>query len=149
MTLPAMTECRLWASFDIDESTGCWVWKRARTTAGYGHFHELGRYAQAHRAVYERLCGPIPNGLTLDHLCRNRACVNPAHLEPVTLRENILRGVGATAQQAQKTHCKWGHPFSPTNTAVLTRRFRRVCRECHRRLDRAYKTRRSEAQRAA
>lgn len=83
---------RLTASYVI-EATGCWRWTKALTTVGYGHFHYAGRYYQAHRLMYGLVKGPT-KAATIDHLCRNRWCVNPAHLEPVTHRENIRRGQG-------------------------------------------------------
>lgn len=86
--------------------------------------------AKAHRVAFELIRGCIPNGLVLDHLCRNRGCVNPDHLEPVTFRENIMRGVGYTAQQARKTHCRHGHEFTVENTYVW--RGGRICRTCRR-----------------
>ena len=88
--------------------------------------------------AYRAMVGEIPGGLVLDHLCRNVLCVNPSHLEPVTNRENILRGVGITAQNAQKTQCKWGHPFSGENLFVRPDG-ERMCRACMRRRDREKK----------
>jgi hypothetical protein len=78
--------------YRIDEATGCWVWLRAKNAYGYGVLRPSRIQFQAHRVVYERHRGPIPEGLELDHLCRNTLCVNPAHLEPVTHAENIRRG---------------------------------------------------------
>jgi hypothetical protein len=107
----------------------CWPWPGALATGGYGTCQLEGRQVRAHRAAYQLTHGAIPKGLVLDHLCRNRACCNPAHLEPVTIRENNLRGVGVTSTNVAKTHCPQGHPYSGDN---LFRRFRQSgwTREC-------------------
>lgn len=111
---------------------GCWAWIGSRATGGYGSIWRDGRNVHAHRAVYELLVGPIPDGLHIDHLCRNRNCVNPDHLEPVTLVENILRGEGIMALNARKTHCMHGHPFTEENTHWRARdgKLWRSCRTC-------------------
>lgn len=114
----------------IDETTGCWVWQAAFTT-GYAWFNVDGTPQLGHRVAYEMLVGPIPEWLTLDHLCRNRACVNPEHLEPVTLAENKRRGESPAAINARKTHCPQGHPYDEENTHVTTEGYR-DCRTCAR-----------------
>ena len=111
----------------IDER-GCWVWQGALTD-GYARGRVAGRTVGLHRAEYEHVHGPIPDGMQLDHLCRNRACLNPTHLEPVTQRENILRGEGVAATQARRTHCVRGHDLS---NARITKKGYRVCRACKR-----------------
>lgn len=111
-------------------ATDCWPWASVRRD-GYGRAYLDGRHQLAHRAVYERLVGPVPEGKELDHLCRNRRCVNPAHLEPVTRRVNVLRGVSPAALAAQQTHCLNGHPFVEGSFFARPGRNERICRECH------------------
>lgn len=115
--------------------SGCIEWLAGDNGVGYGLFYigegTAGR-AYAHRWSYEYHVGPIPDGLHLDHLCRNRRCVNPEHLEPVTLRENLLRGVSPAARNAQKTHCPAGHPLAGANVYRNPTKNERRCRECMR-----------------
>jgi hypothetical protein len=101
------------------------------TRLGYGRVLVSGKMRSAHRVAYELAIGPIPDGLTIDHLCRNPGCVNPIHLEPVTIRVNILRGSMPAADNARKTHCKNGHPFEGDNLSVLSAGRRRRCRTCY------------------
>jgi HNH endonuclease len=121
--------------------TECWEWTGSRNHAGYGVIWyggspaDGGRGYRAHRVAYELFVGPIPDGLSLDHLCRVKHCVNPEHLEPVTQRENIMRSpVAVAALQAARTHCIHGHPFAGDNLRIYTRRkgVERVCRTCER-----------------
>jgi hypothetical protein len=118
---------RFLSKVQLTES-GCWEF-RGSPDNGYGRFWSAGRTLLAHRYAWELLVGPIPEDLQLDHLCRNRLCVSPAHLEPVTIRENVLRGVGVTAENAVKTHCTHGHEFTPENTQVR-KNGSRACRTC-------------------
>lgn len=113
------------------EVDDCWLWTGTVDTPGYGRVQINRRKIGAHRVAYEALVGPIPEGLDLDHLCRNRLCVNPAHLEPVTRRENLLRGNTVPAQRAARTHCPAGHEYTPENTYYSARN-QRNCKECNR-----------------
>ncbi len=95
----------------IDRSGDCWLWTGAKANTGYGQLRIDNKPLLSHRVVYEQIVGPIPEGLSLDHLCRVPACCNPAHLEPVTHLENCHRGL----QGALKTHCANGHPWTEEN----------------------------------
>ena len=111
--------------------TGCIEWTGSKNDKGYGTFYDgLGSSVMAHRWSYENLVGPIPAGRYLDHLCRNRACVNPSHPEPVTQRENLLRGSTIPAANATKTHCPSGHPYSGGNLYTPPGTNSRLCRAC-------------------
>ena len=109
--------------------SGCWEWtSKVQHRDGYGVARLGHKEISAHRLSYALFVGPLIEGLTIDHLCRNRICVNPEHLEQVTRKENTLRGNGITAQQARKTECKWGHAFDEENTVL--RKDGRACRKC-------------------
>ncbi|QIS06795.1 HNH endonuclease [Nocardia brasiliensis] len=105
----------------------CWDW-RASTYRGYAEFWYDGRMRRGYRVAYTALIGPVPAGLVLDHRCRNRRCCNPSHLEPVTSRENTLRGSGPTAINARKRACARGHRYTTANT--YRRGGYRYCRQC-------------------
>ena len=94
--------------------TGCWIWQGAVTKAGYAEAFVGGKVRYVHRVVYESQVRDIEPMMTLDHLCRVRNCINPDHLEPVTLKENVLRGASRAAQAARRNHCAQGHPYGPT-----------------------------------
>jgi len=135
---------RFWDKVVTESVTDCWLWSGARNPKGYGHFGPGvsvpgSRSGLAHRVSYEALCGPIGVGLQLDHLCRVTRCVNPAHLEPVTPRENVLRSEGVAAFKASATHCPHDHAYSEDNR--IQSQPGRSCRECGRRRNREYKAR--------
>lgn len=123
----------VWDRIDVGAPDACWPYLGA-TSYGYGrHIVDTTTKATraAHRLAYESVHGPVPDGLVLDHLCRNRGCCNPAHLEPVTSGENTRRGYAPAAINARKTHCKNGHELTPENLCDQADG-RRRCRICER-----------------
>lgn len=121
---------RFWAKILVRDD-GCWEWTARRHDQGYGQFRVAGKTLRAHVFAYENLVDAVPEGLVLDHVCRNEWCVNPACLEPVTQRVNVLRGEGVAAKFAQRTKCGAGHEFTQANTLLRSDGGRR-CRECKR-----------------
>ncbi len=115
----------------VSSFSACWIWSGKPNENGYGIFggngySRRGSSKRAHRRAYELAVGPIPDGLTIDHLCRRRLCVNPLHLEPVTLEENIRRARAAGA----KTHCKRGHELTGANVHFRRDGRGRECQTC-------------------
>lgn len=125
---------RFWSK--VDASGDCWEWKASTDKDGYGQYGVGSRTdnsrtkVKAHRYSYEALVGPIPQGLTIDHLCRRRSCVNPDHLEAVTIGDNNRRGA-TRFRNGNKTHCPNGHPYDMFETG-------RRCRRCYRNRQREY-----------
>ncbi len=138
---------RFMAKVAINADTGCWDWQGFLMPNGYGQFGGIyngeHRMLYAHRVAYSWFRGPIPVGLTIDHLCRNRACVRFDHLEAVTQRVNNLRGTGFSAINAAKTHCDYGHAFDEGNTRI-TPTGQRDCRKCCARRQSEVRARRRE-----
>lgn len=137
------TDERFWSKVDRRGPDECWPWTGALSPKGYGKFRGAdGRTKQAHRVAYELAVGPIPAGMTIDHVrsrgCIHRHCVNPAHLEPVTMGVNVLRGEGPSAQHARATHCPQGHAYSGKNLYVRPSNGGRECRTCRRNYWRTY-----------
>lgn len=112
-----------------NDADQCWKWTGSHIKRGYGTLYVDGRMRYVHRLAYEMHVGPIGTGLELDHLCRNVGCLNPRHLEPVTHRENLLRGDTITAHNAAATECPRGHPYDADNTYMPPSGGRR-CRRC-------------------
>lgn len=125
---PSLAE-RLWSKIDVGGPDECWPWTGHLDHEGYGRIRVGDKRRRVHRLVYQS-GATIPEGNVPDHTCRNRACCNPAHIEPVTNAENVLRGVGPTAINATKTHCPQGHPYNTENT-YFTKKGYRMCRTCN------------------
>jgi hypothetical protein len=126
-------EERYWPKVDVRFTDECWPWLASLNDKGYGQIMVgggHGRPIHAHRIMYELIHGPIPDGLVIDHLCRNRWCQNPLHLEAVTNKENILRGNGWAGLHARKTHCPSGHAYEGEN--IIWWKGQRKCRTCTR-----------------
>lgn len=124
----------------------CIVWPGRVGAEGYVSVWLDGRPQLAHRLVYEQRYGPILAGLHIDHVCRNRACLNPEHMEAVTPKENVLRGVGPSAVNRRKTHCSKGHAFDAANTfyyRATSGGLGRGCRICRRDAGRRWKMKRA------
>jgi len=144
MTLPK----RFWDKVTISnthfyEGTPCWEWTASTDPAGYGSFWFNGKKKYVHRLSYEDVNGEVPEGLELDHLCRNRSCCNTNHLESVPPKENVRRSLVAFVaelKQRIKTHCPQGHKYSKENT-YITPIGSRKCRSCHRIQDSQYRQR--------
>lgn len=138
---------RLLSKTVINWETGCWEWTAARDRDGYGQIGFNGQVRGAHRVAYTVLVAEVPSDLQLDHLCRNRACINPAHLEPVTVLVNTLRGSSFAAVNAAKTHCDKGHPFNNANTYYRETKKgpARACRACNSAAVARYKARKAQA----
>lgn len=147
--VPTFAE-RLLAKVRVAES-GCWEWTASHVgSTGYGKIVNMNKTLMpAHRASYQLFVGPIPDGLEIDHLCRNPSCVNPEHLEPVTGRENKIRAMPyRVTGNEKKTHCPQGHPYDEENTRLYTAPTGYTGRNC-RACSRARDVRREQAAKAA
>lgn len=123
---------RILTRVEVDSDTECWLWQGYKNQYGYGKISYKGQPISVHRIAYEVFISEIPNGLCIDHLCRNRACANPNHMEVVTRGENARRGLGskrARQYQLSKTHCPKGHEYAGSNLYISPRGYRQ-CRAC-------------------
>jgi HNH endonuclease len=133
-------EERFWSNVNVKEADDCWLWQRSLNRDGYGRLSWNRKLIMAHRLAYRLCVGELPFGLELDHLCRNRACVNPRHLEPVTHKINMERGI---ARCSKKTHCKRGHELIGNNLYTPPDGSRQ-CRKCDALWMREYRKRKKE-----
>jgi hypothetical protein len=121
----------------VDKTETCWNWKGYLQPNGYAAYGSKKNRDYAHRISYRLFKGEIPNGLDIDHLCRNRKCINPEHLEAVSRRINLLRGIGFPSIEAAQTHCIHGHEFNQVNTNFNSGK--RKCRACDAERHRKYR----------
>lgn len=127
----------------VRKTEGCWIWQGSKNNKGYGLFSVACKRTLAHRYAFTLIVGEIPPSKHLDHLCRQPLCVNPRHLEVVSHRENVLRGLSPAANNARKTHCHKGHPFSKKN-GLNRSDGKRWCKICERQRDKEKKARRKK-----
>ena len=132
----ALLEERFRCKVEITTEEACWIWTASVDGSGYGKYLRDGRLVGAHRVAYEVVVGPIPDGLEIDHLCKVRNCVNPAHMEAVTHRENTLRSDSPVVALYSETHCSKGHEWTEENTYI--KKGGRECRICRRDRNREY-----------
>ena len=130
-TLKGLSTLVKFVWYDPDDQDSCWEWTGSQDKLGYGRVYYNGKGDRAYRVFYEMIVGPIPEGLVIDHLCRNPPCVNPDHLEPVTTRENLSRG-DPTRYNRIKTECPSGHPYDKENTYNRPDGRGRQCKICMR-----------------
>ena len=132
---------KFWGSVHYQLDSKCWEWQGSKYPNGDGQCYMPGMTRYAHKVSYIQCIGEVPEGLDLDHLCRNRLCVNPAHLEPVTRQTNVLRGIGFIPEKARATHCNYGHEYTEINTYRAPNQTRH-CKICRRRrcLESYYRT---------
>lgn len=124
-------DARFWSKVGYAAAIDCWPWSASLNDGGYGQFMVDGKPQRAHRIAWELLRGEIPHGLVIDHLCRNRWCVNPWHMEPVTNEENIARGLFLVTRPPQRTVCPSGHRYEGDNVRIDPQGYQR-CRACER-----------------
>lgn len=130
-----------WTKVSPEPNSGCWLWAGTAMKNGYGQFRTGPRMSLAHRVAFRSLVGEVREGLDLDHLCRTRCCVNPAHLEPVSRKENLARGLSGRRRQSvllDRAHCKEGHPMPPRAVRENGTLAPWVCRLCSRAAQNAY-----------
>lgn len=137
----AMTRSEIESMIMPVTESGCWIWLGRLNERGYGTIRWNGATARIHRVIYEFSNGRIPENMTLDHLCRVRCCVNPDHLEAVSIRTNVLRGIGLSALCAKQISCIHGHIYTSESTYIPHGTTQRVCRICRRRRLREYRQR--------
>ncbi|PXH62351.1 HNH endonuclease signature motif containing protein [Klebsiella variicola] len=143
-SLPASTESRLLSKVEKDLETGCWIFTGSRLPSGYGILWNGARPTGAHRISFQLYKGEIPAGKEIDHICNNRSCVNPAHLQAISHKENIHKSSTLMGVNARKSHCKRGHPLNGENLHI-TPLGARQCKECMRMHARNAKARKRDA----